>query len=916
MKRILNFAVLSGVLVAFFLNIGTASAQWVSAGPEGGYVRSIALSGDTLYAITGYATGDALYRSTDNGNTWAIIYSNSIPGNMRKIVKFGNSLFLGCGSNFGDNGIYRSDDNGITWVKKSTFDMWVTNFAVSGTTLFAGTTRGLLRTLDNGETWTNSNNGLILPYIYSLVADESNVYIGIGDNMGIFRSVNNGNTWSQSSNGMGVFEGGAWYYPYISILVSIGSDLYAGSEGNQGIFKSSDNGANWTLTNPVTNNYFNIKAIAGDASEIFALTASQGVLRSTDGGANWTESNNIDIYTNSESLVLNRGYLFLGASSGIYRSADSGDNWIEANRGIHAHQTTMPSLVSLGSDIFVGSRYAGVFRSSDAGVNWINVNNGLPLNESYLPSLNSNSTSLFAYDQLSADGGNNWIPSNSPGSVGYFPWIEHKGALFTTKNNENSGIFRSLDNGATWTTITNGIDPTTWFYTEILLEGGSMFVGTNTGGYYSLDDGDTWHLSIFPNGNSYITAGNYVTTGTAWLCGLFNYGGRGIFRSGDKGVSWTKVNNLLVYKTVISGSNIYATGTNLEIVLGEETEVPCIFWSHNDGQTWSKISANLGTDLYFGSLTAEGSNVFISKTSEPNYGVYFSNNNGINWIDASQGIYPKSLVTSLTALNNEMYAGTMGCSLWQLNVNAFSLPTQPSPIIGAASPCFGSSQIYSVINEPGVTYSWQFPSNWIVAAGGTTSSVTVTVGHEPGVVFVTPSTFAGTGPVQYSVLNVNTAPATPVISQEGNTLFSDASEGNQWYMNDVLIDGATNSTFEVTMDGTYFCIVTANGCSSDPSSFLNVIYTRIANPSSGQFKIFPVPSNGLFTAILVSPSAELFTIRVYNNIGMLIFEMKDVQVNGTSNQTIDMRPVPSGIYTVTFTSGTSQVVRKMLIKRD
>ncbi len=132
----------------------------------------------------------------------------------------------------------------------------------------------------------------------------------------------------------------------------------------------------------------------------------------------------------------------------------------------------------------------------------------------------------------------------------------------------------------------------------------------------------------------------------------------------------------------------------------------------------------------------------------------------------------------------------------------------------------------------------------------------------------------------------------------------------------VLIIGATAASFEVTENGIYACIVTINGCSSGASNSMIVINVGLQNLASAQLEIFPVPSNGLFTASITWPSNAVFAIQIYNSIGSLVYEQKDILVNGTTRQTIDMQSVPSGIYMIKFTTGTDQIIRKMVINRD
>jgi hypothetical protein len=66
----------------------------------------------------------------------------------------------------------------------------------------------------------------------------------------------------------------------------------------------------------------------------------------------------------------------------------------------------------------------------------------------------------------------------------------------------------------------------------------------------------------------------------------------------------------------------------------------------------------------------------------------------------------------------------------------------------------------------------------------------------------------------------------PVVSASGATTFcegsnvlltSSAVNGNQWYLNGNLINGATGNTYSTSIAGTYTVVVQENGCTSDPA---------------------------------------------------------------------------------------------------
>lgn len=98
------------------------------------------------------------------------------------------------------------------------------------------------------------------------------------------------------------------------------------------------------------------------------------------------------------------------------------------------------------------------------------------------------------------------------------------------------------------------------------------------------------------------------------------------------------------------------------------------------------------------------------------------------------------------------------------NVCTGSPPAQPSAISGTTNMCFGTSQSFSVVNDPTATgYVWSFPSGWsgsssvnsIVANAGTTGTISVAASNSCGL-------------SPYSTLNVTVNPLpTPTFTNSG-----------------------------------------------------------------------------------------------------------------------------------------------------
>ncbi|MCX6237610.1 MAG: hypothetical protein NTY07_08655 [Bacteroidia bacterium] len=149
-------------------------------------------------------------------------------------------------------------------------------------------------------------------------------------------------------------------------------------------------------------------------------------------------------------------------------------------------------------------------------------------------------------------------------------------------------------------------------------------------------------------------------------------------------------------------------------------------------------------------------------------------------------------------------------------VPAAGIPAQPGAITGSATPCIASSQTYSVTNVSGVTYTWAFPSGWTQTGGGTTNSVTVTVGAGSGNVQVTPSTSCGSGTARTLAVTVALIPSAPTTSGAiiciGSTATLSASgavagETYKWY--DAATAGNLLKTSANNADNTYVTPVIA-----------------------------------------------------------------------------------------------------------
>jgi hypothetical protein len=253
---------------------------------------------------------------------------------------------------------------------------------------------------------------------------------------------------------------------------------------------------------------------------------------------------------------------------------------------------------------------------------------------------------------------------------------------------------------------------------------------------------------------------------------------------------------------------------------------------------------------------------------------------------------------------------------------AFSVTINPLPdpagtISGPNEICAPESGVvYSVPPVNNATgYIWTVPAGVVIVSGNNTDAITVNFpgNAASGNFTVQGSNSCGNGTVSPDyMVTVNPIPPAPVITATGDTLHSNAPAGNQWYFEGTLLVGATSQTYVATQTGHYWDVVDLNGCSSDPSNHEYVIITGIAPHPATLINLYPVPNSGRFN-ILITATEESFSFKVYNNLGIMIYDQEKVEVNGSVTKVVDIRPVPGGLYTVIITGDRETIVKQIVI---
>ncbi len=191
---------------------------------------------------------------------------------------------------------------------------------------------------------------------------------------------------------------------------------------------------------------------------------------------------------------------------------------------------------------------------------------------------------------------------------------------------------------------------------------------------------------------------------------------------------------------------------------------------------------------------------------------------------------------------------------------------------------------------------------WIFSDGGTDTVVNPThTYYQSGLdsitliaYYTTPCGVFSDTSIQSFYFNVYDPPQPPIITKSGDTLYSSFLLGNQWFLNDTLLLGDTNSYYVPSQNGNYTVEVTdSNGCSSTSTVYhLNTGISHIPNYSGLSAFIYPNPNDGSFTLHYSLPSYGTFFIKDVTGR-----EVYSINVSGTERtQSIDVSTLAKGIY--------------------
>lgn len=409
--------------------------------------------------------------------------------------------------------------------------------------------------------------------------------------------------------------------------------------------------------------------------------------------------------------------------------------------------------------------------------------------------------------------------------------------------------------------------------------------------------------------------------------------------AGTGGVSYTTEPGMINYQWVVSSGGMITAGvgTNLIMVTWNTAgaQQVSITYTHTNGcnpatptvfpVTVDPLPYGAGAITGTSSVCAGNQQVPYSIAPIPNAISYV-------WtLPAGAGIASGAGTNAIT-VNFSAAASSGNITVYGSNLCGNGTPSLPFPvtvyplpagagwITGQERVCEGDSAVtYSVDPVANATnYVWTVPVGAFISSGAGTNAIQVD--YPEGALSGSVSVFgvnscgAGVSSPPMAVI-VSPVPPTPVITLENDTLQSNAEEGNQWFLNQTAIPGATFPRYVPVVTGFYRCVVTLEGCSSDSSNSCYVVVTGIRELAITPLSLYPNPSNGMITILHPFPGSDPYEMEISNLLGIRVFYRKDLFFAASGLYNLDLTHLHDGIYHIRLTGkGSNQMNRIILIK--
>jgi photosystem II stability/assembly factor-like uncharacterized protein len=252
-----------------------------------------------------------------------------------------------------------------------------------------------------------------------------------------------------------------------------------------GLLRSSDGGAHWTQPpGAVTKPLWVVAFDPFTPNVAYAGSQGFGAYKSTDAGQSWTAAStglrNLDVRT----LDFGKGLIVAGTGKGVYISQDGAESWYAQGLGdfaisaVSVYVKNPPFALLAGVDHAISQR-GYLFKNANLGATWSTASSsqdgkktGFPIDSVVAsvaagpvpPGSETRPVFVGTHSGLyrSDDGANTFLPVSglqnlSFNSISFNPNSADQVFVGSDGGGVDGGLFRSVDRGATWTPLQNGL---------------------------------------------------------------------------------------------------------------------------------------------------------------------------------------------------------------------------------------------------------------------------------------------------------------------------------------------------------------------------------------------------------------------------------------------------------------------------